>query len=78
MLLKNFKYFDLNNDGELNVVEFGKALEKLGIIIPTRQDLQALFDCYDPDASSSISYRDFASQIFGYPISTGQTSEAES
>lgn len=37
MLLKSFKYFDLNNNGVVEPEEFAKAIEKIGIMIPTRQ-----------------------------------------
>ena len=37
VLLKNFKYFDLNNNGSVEPDEFAKACEKIGILIPTRQ-----------------------------------------
>jgi len=36
-LLKAFKYFDLNNNGTVEPDEFAKAVEKIGIMIPTRQ-----------------------------------------
>jgi len=37
VLLKAFKYFDLNNNGTVEPDEFAKAVEKIGIMIPTRQ-----------------------------------------
>lgn len=37
VLLKSFKYFDLNNNGTVEPEEFAKAVEKIGIMIPTRQ-----------------------------------------
>lgn len=37
VLLKSFKYFDLNNNGTVEPEEFAKAIEKIGIMIPTRQ-----------------------------------------
>ena len=36
-LLKAFKYFDLNNNGTVEPDEFAKAIEKIGIMIPTKQ-----------------------------------------
>jgi len=35
-LLKSFKFFDINNSGDLSPDEFAKAIEKIGIQIPTR------------------------------------------
>lgn len=36
MCLKAFKYFDLNNNGTVEADEFAKAIEKIGIMIPTQ------------------------------------------
>ena len=35
--MKSFKYFDLNNSGLVEPDEFAKAIEKIGIMIPTKQ-----------------------------------------
>ena len=37
VLVKSFKYFDLNNSGGVEADEFAKAIEKIGIMIPTKQ-----------------------------------------
>ena len=37
VLLKCFKYFDLNNNGTVEPDEFEKAVEKIGIMIPSKQ-----------------------------------------
>jgi len=67
-LLKAFKFFDINNSGDLSPEEFAKAVEKIGIMIPTKQDLNALFNLYDTDGSGGIDYKEFASNMFGYAI----------
>jgi Ca2+-binding EF-hand superfamily protein len=36
ILMKSFKYFDLNENGTVEPDEFAKAIEKIGIMIPTR------------------------------------------
>jgi Ca2+-binding EF-hand superfamily protein len=36
VLMKSFKYFDLDNSGQVEPEEFAKAIEKIGIIIPTK------------------------------------------
>lgn len=69
VLLKSFKYFDLNNSNTLEPEEFAKAIEKIGIMIPTRQDLDALFSLYDRDNSGLIDYKEFTSGIFNHPSS---------
>jgi Ca2+-binding EF-hand superfamily protein len=37
VLRKAFKYFDLNDNGTVEPDEFAKAIEKIGIQIPTQQ-----------------------------------------
>jgi len=73
LLLQSFKFFDMDNSGGLNPLEFSKAIEKIGIMIPTKQDLQTLFSLYDISGDGVIDYREFASGIFGYEIVSGVT-----
>lgn len=73
VLLKAFKYFDLNDNGTVEPDEFAKAIEKIGIQIPTRQDLEMLFNIYDVDGSGGLDYKEFSSAVFGKP-STGNAS----
>jgi len=68
VLLKAFKYFDLNNNGTVEPDEFAKAVEKIGIMIPTKQDLDSLYSIYDTDKSGVLEYREFASEIFGRDV----------
>ena len=37
VLMKSFKYFDLNDNGVVEPDEFAKAIEKIGNQIPTQQ-----------------------------------------
>jgi len=80
VLLKAFKYFDLNNNGTVEPEEFAKAVEKIGIMIPTRQDLDTLFNLYDKDGSGALDYKELASEVFGRqvggtPATSAQTGE---
>jgi len=61
----NFKFFDVNGSGSLSIDEFRKAIERIGIQIPTQQDVQALFDLYDKDGSGAINYAEFGEAIYG-------------
>jgi len=70
-LKKSFKYFDLNNNGTVEPDEFAKSIEKIGIIIPTKQDLDALFSLYDADGSGALDYQEFASCLYGRPVTAG-------
>lgn len=66
--MKAFKFFDLNNSGGVEPDEFAKAIEKIGIMIPTKQDLDALFNLYDKSGDGSIDYREFATELFGRDV----------
>jgi len=70
VLMKAFKYFDLNDNGVVEPDEFAKAIEKIGIQIPTRQDLDMLFNIYDVDQSGALDYKEFSSAVFGTAPST--------
>ena len=45
VLMKAFKFFDLNNSGAVEPDEFAKAIEKIGIMIPTQQVSAQLSSC---------------------------------
>jgi len=53
--------------GTVEPDEFGKAIEKIGIVIPTKQDLQALFQLYDTDRSGALDYKEFSAILFNKP-----------
>lgn len=42
--MKAFKYFDLNDNGVVEPDEFAKAIEKIGIQIPTKQVCKIIKD----------------------------------
>ena len=67
LLNKAFKYFDLNNSGDVDPAEFRGAIEKIGIMIPTKEDLDILFGIYDADGSGAISYKEFSQALFNRP-----------
>jgi len=74
--MKAFKYFDLNNNGVVEPEEFAKAIEKIGIMIPTKQDLDALFSIYDTDRTGDLDYKEFSTSIFGRPVSSASGSKS--
>jgi len=61
----------LNNSGSVDPDEFAKAIEKIGIMIPTKQDLDMLFGLYDADGSGELSYKEFSSVLFDRPQTAG-------
>lgn len=74
LLNKAFKFFDMNNSGDVDPMEFKKAIEKIGIMIPTKEDLDILFNIYDADGSGAITYKEFSAALFKRP----QTASSQS
>lgn len=64
MLLKAFKYFDLDNSGNCSKKEFIKAINKIGITGLTEENLMELFDLYDIDKSGELDYKEFVGILF--------------
>lgn len=64
ILVKAFKYFDLDNSGECDRDEWIKALSKIGITGFNDQKLLDLFELYDENKSGGVDYREFVKAIF--------------
>jgi Ca2+-binding EF-hand superfamily protein len=54
----------MNNSGDVDANEFRQAIEKIGIFIPTKEDVMSLFNLYDTDRSGGISYKEFSESLF--------------
>jgi len=65
VLNKAFRHFDFNNSNTIDIDEFKKVLERLGIQFQSTTDLKALFDTYDLNKNGQIEYREFASMVTG-------------
>ena len=65
VLLKAFKYFDLDNSGNCSKDEFLKAITKIGITGFSEESLLELFDVYDVDGSGELDYKEFVGGLFG-------------
>jgi len=64
-LRRNFKYFDKNSDGTIDVDEFAECLEYLmGVILP-EDHVVALFARYDEDGSGTMEYPEFIQKLMG-------------
>lgn len=57
-LAQAFRTWDKSGDGALDLEEFGKALNGVGLILPTAQ-VRALFQSIDRDGGGSISFKEF-------------------
>ena len=64
ILVKAFKYFDLDNSGECDKEEWVKALNKIGVTGFNDQKLLDLFVIYDQNKSGGIDYKEFTKCIF--------------
>ena len=64
ILIKSFKYFDLDNSGECDREEWLKALTKIGITGFNEQKLLELFEAYDQNKNGSLDYKEFVGAIF--------------
>ena len=64
VLVKAFKYFDLDNSGQCSISEFLKAITKIGITGFSESDLEQIFNLYDTDGSGELDYKEFVGGIF--------------
>lgn len=64
ILLKSFKYFDLDNSGECEKDEWLKALSKIGITGFNDQKLLDLFEAYDSNNNGSLDYKEFVKALY--------------
>lgn len=65
VLLKAFKYFDLDNSGRCSQKEFLKAITKIGITGFSEANLSDIFTLYDVDGSGELDYKEFVGGLFG-------------
>ena len=64
ILIKYFKYFDLENSGKACLRDFIKAVEKIGLVLMKVNEIQDVFNYYDTDRSGFIDYKKFSYQLF--------------
>lgn len=64
VLMRSSKHFDYDNDGKLTMGEWFKSIEKIGVVVPSVEDLKRLFQIYDSDHDGMIDYKEFANSIF--------------
>ena len=64
VLLKAFKYFDLDNSGMCSIDEFIKAIMKIGITGFNEDDIRQLFKVYDVDQSGELDYKEFVGILY--------------
>jgi Ca2+-binding EF-hand superfamily protein len=64
LIVKAFKYFDLDNSGECSPDEFVKAIAKLGVTGFDSKQLQQIFDSYDANKNGELDYKEFAACLY--------------
>lgn len=65
LLMRYFKYFDLDNSSTVSKSEFIRAVEKIGVVVDENSQLEKLFDLYDSDHSGFLDYKEFSAALFG-------------
>lgn len=61
-LRKNFRYFDVDADGEITLMEFSECMNKMGFAFK-EEEIIALFGLYDEDGNGSIDYNEFCDKL---------------
>ena len=64
VLVKNFKYFDLDNTGKSDLESFLKTINKIGVTSFDEEEIKQMFYLYDTENTGEIDYKELASELF--------------
>lgn len=64
VLVKAFKYFDLDNTGKSDADCFLKTINKIGVTSFDDEEIKEMFYIYDTENIGEIDYKEFASELF--------------
>ena len=64
VLVKSFKYFDLDNTGKSDLECFLKTINKIGVTSFEEDEIVEIFHIYDTENIGEIDYKEFASELF--------------
>ena len=64
VLIKNFKYFDLDNTGKSDLESFLKTINKIGVTSFDEEEIKQMFYLYDTENTGEIDYKELASELF--------------
>ena len=64
VLIKAFKYFDLDNTGKSDENCFLKTINKIGVTSFDDDEIIEIFHIYDKENTGEIDYKEFASELF--------------
>ena len=73
VLIKAFKFFDLDNSGQVSKTEWLRAIERIGVSSVDAGTLETLFTQYDTDRSGELDYKEFSVVLFGGNTPAGRT-----
>ena len=64
VLIRAFKYFDLDNTGKSDLECFLKTINKIGVTSFEEDEIVEIFHIYDTENIGEIDYKEFASELF--------------
>ena len=64
VLVRAFKYFDLDNTGFCDIESFLKTVKKIGVTSFEDEEIMEIFSLFDKEKKNAIDYREFVSEIF--------------
>ena len=64
VLVRAFKYFDLDNTGLSDAETFLKTVKKIGITSFEDEEIIEIFSLFDTNKQGVIDYREFVSDLF--------------
>ena len=64
ILIKAFKYFDLDNIGICDANSFVKAIKKIGVTSFEDDEIMQIFNYYDAENKGEIDYKEFVSELY--------------
>ena len=64
VLVRAFKYFDLDNTGKSDLECFLKTINKIGVTSFEEDEIVEMFHIYDTENTGEIDYKEFASELF--------------
>ena len=64
VLVRDFKYFDLDNTGKSDENCFLKTINKIGVTSFDEEEIVQIFHIYDSENTGEIDYKEFASELF--------------
>ena len=72
ILLRTFRYFDLDQSETVSLEEWTKAIEKVGVVTVNPEVLEQVFHSYDVDGNGTLDYKEFIAGVFGDQSATAK------